>query len=561
MAVLLDDSHPEEHTSTTNLPGWPSEVRCEMNINAWKEALENAGLDEEFADVIKGFTIGFDQGIPPHQVRDLPYFTPPNHSSAKLAEEEIRTSIELELKTGRMIGPFTKTQVSSVLPFFRTSPMGAVINGDGSLRAINDLSFPRNDPSTPSVNSFVDPKRFLTTWDDFNRVAAFFRASKDPLLLAIFDWYKAYRQIPTLMSQWPYLMVLDPDGNILLDTRISFGGVAGCGSFGRPADAWKHIMLAEHDLVTVFRWVDDNLFVKRVSSTTTMANIVSRSQYLGVITNAKKCFEFSYEQKFIGFVWDGFHKTVRLPEQKLADRLAQIEECLTTGLKFSRDQVEVLTGRLTHVSYILPQLRCYLNSLYRWIHSWVHLFARRLLPEDVRDDLLFWKSTLGSFKNMRLIASAEPKEIGWVGDASTSFGIAVLVGKRWSQLRLKKGWEESDSMRRGIAWLETVAIRIGLLMLNQLDVKPGQNLKVWTDNTTSESAIHKRKSRDRSVNEEWKVIQHLLIQMQLDLTPLRVVSDENQADGLSRGIVSGHELGDRMLIQIPHDLMCALENA
>lgn len=97
------------------------------------------------------------------------------------------------------------------------------------------------------MNSFVDPKKFLTTWDDFKRVSTFFKASKDPLLLALFDWYKAYRQIPTAMSQWPYLMILDPDGHILLDTRISFGGVAGCGSFGRPADAWKHIMLAEHD--------------------------------------------------------------------------------------------------------------------------------------------------------------------------------------------------------------------------------------------------------------------------------------------------------------------------
>lgn len=516
-----------------SLPGWPSSVKCEMNIDVWRAALVEAGLDKEFADVIEGFTVGFNQGIPEHKINGLSSYTPPNHSSAKLAESEIRQSIELELRTGRMVGPFTKTQVSKILPFFRTSPMGAVVNGDGSLRAINDLSFPRNDPSTPLVNSFVDPKQFLTTWDDFKKVSDFFRASKDPFLLALFDWYKAYRQIPTRMSQWPYLMVLDPDGLILLDTRISFGGVAGCGSFGRPADAWKQIMVAEHDLVTVFRWVDDNLFVKRVSSSTTMASIVARSQELGVITSPNKCFDFAYEQKFIGFIWDGFNKTVRLPEHKLSERLLQIDEFLVPGQKFSRDQVEVLAGRLTHVSYILPQLRCYLNSLYRWVHAWVHLFARQLLPEDAKEDLQFWKATLGSFRNMQLIASAEPKEIGWVGDASTSFGIAVLIGSKWSQFRLKEGWEYDRGMKRGIAWLETVAIRLGILMLIQLEVKPGQNLQVWTDNTTSESALRKRKSRDRSVNDEWKVIKHLLIQWQIDLTPSRVVSAENRADALS----------------------------
>lgn len=56
------------------------------------------------------------------------------------------------------------------------------------------------------------------------------------LLLGIFDWAKAYRRIPTKRSQWKFLMVLNFDNQVLLDTRITFGGVAGCGSFGQVAD-------------------------------------------------------------------------------------------------------------------------------------------------------------------------------------------------------------------------------------------------------------------------------------------------------------------------------------
>lgn len=417
-----------------------------MNIDIWESALRNSGLLPEYQDVIDGFRSGFDQGIPDHVLRhetsgeDLPYFVPPNHSSAILAKEKISQSIADEVAAGRMFGPFTRDQIASVFPFFRSSPMGAVINGDGSLRPINNLSYPKNRLNTPSVNSFVDARKFKTMWDDFKVVALFFRSSTEQWLLAIFDWEKAYRQIPTLMSQWRYLLVQDLDGFLYIDTRITFGGVAGCGSFGRPADAWKKVMVNEFDVFTAFQWVDENLFVKRLMSSTSIDDITRRSQELGVLTNKKKCLDFKHEQKFIGFIWNGVEKTVRLPDEKLEQRKQQINKFLT-GKSFSYDQVEILTGRLVHVSYILPQLRCYLNGLHRWKAAWVSRYAKQSLPEDAKEDLSYWSMILKDFRNMRLIPVAQPIEIDWVGDASTSFGVAILVGKRWSQFKLLDGWE------------------------------------------------------------------------------------------------------------------------
>lgn len=573
-----DDTHPQSREYHETLPDqghdqvigpsqgsslcqtvWPTSVTCEMDIDAWENALTNANLLERYKDVILGFRHGFDQGIPPHVVRDkksgetLPFFIPPNHSSAKLATEKIRKSISDEVKAKRMFGPFTREQVSAQFPFFRTSPMGAVINGDGSLRPINDLSYPKLDEYVPSVNSFVDASKFVTTWDDFKVVAAFFRFSTDKYLLAVFDWEKAYRQIPTAMNQWQYLMICDMEDGLYLDTRITFGGVAGCGSFGRPADAWKEVMLHEFDVFTIFRWVDDNLFVKRLMSSTTMDSIVQRSQELGVITNKTKCSDFKYEQKFIGFIWNGVEKTVRLPEKKLEERRQQVLEFLN-GSQFSFDQVEVLAGRLTHVSYILPQLKCYLNSVHRWKAAWRKRFAKQILPEDVREDLEYWSRSLGSFKNHRLIPAVEPKEVKWVGDASTSFGVAVVIGEKWCQYRLKEGWQTRSPVKRGIAWLETVAIRLGILMIIEMNWKRGQRFNVWTDNTTCEEALRKRKSRDRSVNDEWKAIQNLLITSEYDLNPLRVVSEENIADALSRGEPTEHSESNRLRFILPSDL-------
>lgn len=314
----MSSDHENSNQTRSNKPhypvNWPQEIRCKMKVTVWKEALQKANLLHKYEDVIRGFEQGFDQGIPHHTIEGIPYFTPENHTSSLLVSEKIKINIAREVEKGRMYGPFTHQQISNIYPFFRSNPLGAVVNGDGSVRPINDLSFPRNTPSTPSVNSFVDKDMFKTTWDDFSRVAAFFSASKDMWLLGLLDWEKAYREIPTSMDQWQYLLVLDFDNKLYLDTRITFGGVAGCGSFGRPADAWKEIMQHENDIVMIFRWVDHNIFLKRYASTTEMIDIVKRSKALGVQTNEEKLSKFQHEQKFIGFVWNGMNKTVRLPE-------------------------------------------------------------------------------------------------------------------------------------------------------------------------------------------------------------------------------------------------------
>jgi hypothetical protein len=258
-----------------------------MNVVAWKAAPEAAGLATKYADVVNGFVHGFDQGIPRHSILDLQWFTPPNHLLADQSREEIETNLKKELAVGRMFGPFLRKEVAKKFPFFRSSPLGTAVNSDGSVCPINNLSFPHGQPDYPSVNLCVDKDNFTTTWDDFKTVARFFRKHPKPFQLGLFDWEKAYRQIPMKENQWLYLLVRNFENQLLLDTRITFGG-----SFGRPADAWKELILHKFDLIHIFRWVDDNMLVKLPTVKTTMQQIVDRSQLLGVKTNTKKYSEF-----------------------------------------------------------------------------------------------------------------------------------------------------------------------------------------------------------------------------------------------------------------------------
>lgn len=193
--------------------------------------------------------------------------------------------------------------------------------------------------------------------------------------------------------------------------------------------------------------------------------------------------------------------------------------------------------------------------------GWHNKLARRRIDHDVREDLEFWKMTLNSFKHLRLIASPEPVDVTWVGDASTSYGIGVLVGTKWAQVRMTDAWRNADEERKHINYLETVTIRLGLLMILVLDGRPGRNLVLWTDNTTAQAAVTNRRSKNRAVNEEWKLIQTLLINSQLDITARRVTSEDNMADKLSRGIRGTCREEDRVVLIIPHDLRNHFENS
>lgn len=82
----------------------------------------------------------------------------------------------------------------------------------------------------------------------------------------------------------------------------------------------------------------------------------------------------------------------------------------------------------------------------------------------------------------------------------------------------------------------------------------GKKFYVWTDNTTSQAAVRKRKSKDEQVNEEWKEVQRLLTQLECDIEAKRVASKDNTADALSRGLRGDLTWYEEVKIMIPPDL-------
>jgi hypothetical protein len=183
--------------------------------------------------------------------------------------------------------------------------------------------------------------------------------------------------------------------------------------------------------------------------------------------------------------------------------------------------------------------------------GWVKLKAKRLVPQAVKDNLKRWKESLLKYESTRLIPDPDVTDVEWFGNTSTSFGIGSLI---WAHFKLVHGKYQTIGNLL-IAWLETVVVRLGLLILLQLGVTLGKQYAVYTDNTTTLSVVRQRSSKDNRVNKEWMVIQDILITQQINIhMEIRVASSNNQANALSRGKREDHPLSTQMEVPVPEDL-------
>ena len=172
-------------------------------------------------------------------------------------------------------------------------------------------------------------------------------------------------------------------------------------------------------------------------------------------TNEEKYYLFLEEHKYVRFIWNGVEKTVWLPKEKLAKRMNQIQDFLELGAELLYTNVKVMTGRLNHVLLMLSQIRCNLCSLYWMLKNWMYKEKCRTLLDNVEEDVHYWLMTLNKFTPTQLIASPKPMELGWVGNASTGYGIGVLIGGRWAQFRLKSLKRLGDGSAE--TWRESVS--------------------------------------------------------------------------------------------------------
>jgi hypothetical protein len=462
-------------------------IVTKLKAEAWELALEDAGILDEFSDIPVGLRQGFLCGLEHFSLACT--FIPQNHYTSQEDEDFIISKYAEEISLGRLSHGYDPDTLFSLIGHFRTAPLAVITHGD-KRRVIVNHSFPKNrlclnldslpynsgkhiiDPSCTSINTIIDSKKFQCVWGSFSECYLLVANAPEGTEAAVFDVDAAFRNIPTHPSARPFLAIMIKD-LIYLDHVLNFGASPSPGIFGRVADAMVKILL-KHGIEAVIKWVDDFIFLRypsrRLSNglyefTYSAELIWDIADKLGWPWAPKKFVDFSQSFNYIGFLWNLSTKVVELPEGKKKKYLDRISTW-TYKSTHSMKEAETIIGTLNHVCLVVPEGRSRLVSLFKFRGSFNSNQSSEIkhrLSSSTADDMAWWRSRLQEdFVGTKIFCPPEPLNNKVYVDASTGWGIGLVIDGKWLAWQFKDDWQMDG---REIGWAEMVAVELAIRTL------------------------------------------------------------------------------------------------
>jgi hypothetical protein len=466
-----------------------------------------------------------------------------NHGSSSLDPDFISDYIQAEQKVGRYSQGYLPEDLERIIGPFCTAPLGLTPKPHtDTFCLIEDLSFPRNDPLIPSINSGISSDDFPTSWGTFNEAAALILSLPPGAEAATFDISAAYRLTPIRPDQQHALCIFW-DGLVYVDRAVMFGLASSAGVFGSIADMLVAIY-KRCGFFPIIKWVDDFLVIRLPGNHWSEEDFMNLTAQAGVPWSQSKLRRFASNQRYIGFDWDLPSKSVSLPAEKLAAVQELLASWEKTDTLFSEHCASCLHGKLVHISCIFPLIRPFLRSISSFAANFQSKRAKLAAPSSVRADVSWIRYLLHRLPTSVPLSLPDPVDLNWWGDASTSFGIGVVLGNCWAVWKWAPGFSVGPGCDFDIGWAEAVAVELGLrLALDKGWIGPtsavvGPTL-VRSDNQGVVTVLHKGRSRSRETNQVLKHVYNLQATSRIRIHATYVPSRENIADALSRGDIAG----------------------
>ena len=263
------------------------------------------------------------------------------------------------------------------------------------------------------------------------------------------------------------------------------------------------------------------------------ADIDHISEQLGIPWEPSKTVPFSSTVPYLGFDWNLSKRTVALTEKKKAKYSAAIQDWLPRSTH-NLEETQKLYGKLLHACLVLPAGRAYLTSLESLMASFSeNPFVPHHAPRHTIADLSWWFDVLNSPRTSRPIPGpAVVSDKNAFSDASSGFGVGIVIGNKWRAWRLVPGWKTNG---RDIGWAEAVGLELLARALCATS-KPGQHFRVFGDNRGVVEGWWKGRSRNWETNKVFRRIHDIADTHQSFFITRYVVSRENPADAPSRGL-------------------------
>ena len=462
-----------------------------------------------------------------------------NHSSSRLDPNFISSYITNEQADGRYSEAFHPEDLEQLIGPFRTSPLGLIPKPHtDTFRMIQDMSYPRGNPHITSVSYGINSDDFPTAWGSFDEVVSLVLSLPDNCLAATFDISAAYRLTPIRPDQQHHLCVFW-DGLVYVDRAVMFGLASSAGVFGSIGDMLIAIYKkAGYSLI--LKWVDDFFVIRLPDQFWTEQEFMDLTGGFGVPWSLKKMRPLSPVQRYIGFDWDLDRRMVILPPDKLSKTLSLLSRWISPNERFIAREAASLHGKLVHISCIFPLIRPFLSGIAAFALGFRHPRAKLQVPPSLQADLSWIQFIIKSLPNEMPLASQQPVDLQWWGDASTSFSIGIAVGHYWAVWKWAPGFKVGPRQVFNIGWAEAVAIEIGLRLVISLHFLSdhcvaGHSFLVRSDNAGVVFVTNKGRSRSRETNKILKHIYQLQACHRIRLKSMHVASRNNISDALSRG--------------------------
>jgi hypothetical protein len=191
-------------------------------------------------------------------------------------------------------------------------------------------------------------------------------------------------------------------------------------------------------------------------------------------------------------------------------------------------------------------------SLSNFIASFMgNEFTRRYPSRSMLTDLRWWLRALDTSAFYHRLATRGPcQDMGLFVDASTSWGIGIIVAGRWTAFRLHEDWKIEG---RDICWLETVAVEILIYILEAMGVT-NTTVLIHSDNQGTIGSLDKGRSRNFHINLSIRRAYAVLASQFITPELAYIASENNPADPISRGELGSFQNRITTSFSLPDEL-------